>query len=207
MRAGFYSYAAGFRNRGLQTFCPYPTHKDHQIQRWTVSKKSVDIGGRRKLGWSMPSIIVEKLDAAGAITAHPFQYYPCIRFRYSFQAPTILADGTTQIYGLRDAVALVDTGADLNLIRRDLIPNDTTPVQTVTSLGVNGSTREEIFSVSLYLAEADMVHSTGVMSWTPANNPPYNMIVGRKFLQMCRFEFDRHKGIRSIEFGANPEAV
>ncbi|MEO1405378.1 MAG: hypothetical protein AAFV54_02660 [Pseudomonadota bacterium] len=155
----------------------------------------------------MPNIPVEKLDQNGALTTHPFQYYPCVRLRFSFQSPVALPGGGHRINGLMDAVALIDTGADFNLIRTELIPTNLQPVETVNSLGVNGVTQERNYEVCLFIREADMVHNTGIVSWSPTNTPPYNMILGRKFLQMCRFEFDRHNGIGSLEFENNPNAV
>lgn len=155
----------------------------------------------------MSFIPVSKLDDTGAVTDHPFKYYPCLKLRYSFQWPTTGADGRLNINGLHHAWALIDTGADYNLVRASRIPPTAELVETVTSFGVNGKSLERIYHIAFFLQEADHIHTSGAISWSPSNDPPYDLILGRKFLQMCTFTYDRHNGIAGLQYAANPHAI
>lgn len=155
----------------------------------------------------MTTINVLKLDHLGNPTNHPYAYYPCIRLRYSFQASFAEPNGRRGLNGIVTALAMIDTGADLNLIKSDLIPSSASPVETVTNYGVNGATQERNYEVTFHLPEFDAFHQTGIISWSPGNNPPYDVILGRKFLQMCRFEFDQHEGIQNLTYSNNPHAI
>jgi hypothetical protein len=148
---------------------------------------------------------VHKLDAFGQET-NSFRGAPCIDLSYSFNH-AVPRDGGIYIDGLRQIRALLDTGADTNLLDSNLFPSHVHPVEHIISVGVTGQETAANYDVTLYLREFDLVQTTGVLAMKPQVSRPFQMILGRKFLQTTRFVFDGRRGLSELEFVENPEAV
>lgn len=150
---------------------------------------------------------VKKLDKNGNVIDHPYKYFPCIDIKYTFDKPVKKSDGLLHVSGLKSCKALIDTGADYNLIRKDRIPKSLKSIEKISNYGVNGVTSENNYEVCFHIPEADSFSQTGIISWSPIQNTPYEIILGRKFLQQCSFHFDRHNGISEIIWNHNKNAI
>jgi hypothetical protein len=136
---------------------------------------------------------VTLLDASGGITTG-HAGLPCIRLRYSFRPPEIVGN-ETRLYELRDAWALLDTGADWNLIYADLIPTDNPAIDRVISRGIGGKEHVNNHRVWFHFDSIDLSQATGIMAMKRGAYSPYDLILGRKFLQTTRFVYDLVRGV------------
>lgn len=124
---------------------------------------------------------------------------PCIDIRYSFSSPTLGEDGVWRLNDLSDAVALIDTGADLNLIDETLVPDWAAPKWQTMNHSVNSSSLADTHNVTLHIAQASFMLTTDFLTM-PAAPRQYGIILGRKFLQNVRFRYDGAAGISDFTF-------
>lgn len=129
---------------------------------------------------------------------------PCIQIRYTFSKP-VQTDVGIQCTDLRSVWALLDTGADWNLIHEDLIPHSYPIIDQLTNTGIGGSVPTTNHQVWFMVDPTDMVHATGIMSMKRLGAPPYDLILGRKFLQCTRFTYDLVNGC-TLEMITNDHA-
>lgn len=149
------------------------------------------------------TLSVEWLLPTGEPTDHPFNGEPCVSVGISFEKPTPHESGGALLTGIKHIKALIDTGAQWNMIDCTLVQEaGSKPVETVMSYGVNGSsiiTNHEI-SMMFFGKDSNMLHKTGAGTLDlRGRTVPYRMILGRKFLQMTRFRYDGVRGIKEIE--------
>jgi hypothetical protein len=145
---------------------------------------------------------VRRLLPTGQETDHPFNGEPCINIGVSFQKAKSTPQGSL-LENITQVVALIDTGAQWNLIDEDLVKASASPVlETLTNHGAVGSSVITNHAVSLmfYGDTANLLHETGAGTISlKSRTVPWRIILGRKFLQSTRFEYDRVHGIREIE--------
>ena len=154
----------------------------------------------------MARIPVASLDENGTPSSSPFKVAPCISIRYSFEKPILKEDGVYTISGLNRVWALIDTGADYNMLDDNLLQNNIYPIQNVVTHGVNGASTSLNYEITLHPDGSSHFHRTGVLSMPHRPDRPWRMILGRKFLQCTKFTYDADKGIQSLEFFNNPNA-
>ena len=108
---------------------------------------------------------------------------------------------------LKDAWALIDTGADFNVIDETLVPIGLSSLQVIANSGVTGVHMGQNYPVTLFIPEWDRAVNTGVVTMPPSARP-YQMILGRKFLQNAHFQWDGAAGgIQDLEWMDNPAAL
>lgn len=130
---------------------------------------------------------------------------PCIQIRYTFTQPVQTAAGF-QCTNLRTVWALLDTGADWNLIHEDLLPQSYPILDQLTNTGIGGSVPTTNHGVWMYLDPIEIIHTTGIMTMKRTGMPPYDLILGRKFLQCTRFTYDLVSGC-TLEWITNLQAL
>lgn len=140
------------------------------------------------------------------VVVNTFHGAPCVRVAYSFEKPTISANGRHELTGLKRCLALIDTGADWNCIHEDLIPPHATAIEEIVNEGVGGLHKAKNYAFTLHPDGVDCFHSAGVISM-PRTARPFDIILGRKFLQCTRFVWDGCNGIVQMEYFPNPEAI
>lgn len=107
---------------------------------------------------------------------------------------------------MRCVWALIDTGAEYNLLDECLFQEHIVPIQDVITHGVNGTTTSQNYEITLHPDNASSFHITGVLSMPHRLDRPWRMILGRKFLQCTKFTYDAHNGIQNLDFFDNPNA-
>lgn len=153
----------------------------------------------------MTNIPVRHINLAGE-SCGTFWSAPCIEIQFSFQIPAQSENGTWRLEGLQKAIALIDTGADLNVIDERMVPPGAQPTSQQMSHGVNASAPAAAYNITLYVAESRHMLTTNFLSMPPGPRQ-YNMILGRKFLQNVRFQYDGMIGISHLSFFDNDHAV
>ena len=149
---------------------------------------------------------VVRLDNEGNPSDDPVFGHPCIRIGYSF-APAVEEEDGFALPGVSYVHALIDTGSDINAMDEALFGEVESPAQTtVTSFGVTGSSKLTVHEVSFYIPEAKTIHRTGAAKWRPDRTVtrPYQIILGRLFLQSVRFTYDGAGGITALEVFKDP---
>jgi hypothetical protein len=139
----------------------------------------------------------------GIVSDHPFNGEPCINVGVSFQKAKAthrgsLLENITQIF------ALIDTGAQWNLVDEELVKQNNSPIlETLTNQSAVGSATITNHALSLMLYGAggvNLLHETGAGTIDlRGRHVPYRMILGRKFLQATRFNYDSIRGITEME--------
>ena len=144
-------------------------------------------------------IPVRYLLPSGLVTADTIKGEPCIQLKVSFQKPTPVQGGFW-VGGLIPVIALIDTGAEWNLVDKTLVALHGSPaIETLVNHGIVGSALITNHAVTLHLAEASMNHQTGAATVDLSGRAvPWQMILGRKFLQIARFTYDHAAGIKEI---------
>lgn len=153
---------------------------------------------------------VEWLLHDGRPTAHPFDGAPCIELGVSFRPPTQVAGGAI-LNGITKVKALIDTGAQWNLVDEELVRAHNPPVlDRLVNHGVAGSaimTNHPVWFM-IYSGAGNMMHGTGAGTISLKGKPsPWRVILGRKFLQGARFAYDGAAGIRELEILVNANLV
>jgi hypothetical protein len=157
-----------------------------------------------------PSVPVMRLDESGSITDDPVMGRPCIRLGYSF-APPVERSGRFELEGIKYVIGLIDTGADINLLDEALFDETVgESVQRIKGIGYAGNASDvDLYKITLWMPEVQVMQNSGVGKWCRGhtNPPPYQMILGRKFLQCVRFTYDGTNGITSFVPFHNPRAI
>jgi hypothetical protein len=148
---------------------------------------------------------VLRLLPTGQETDHPFNGEPCINVGVSFQKAKSTPQGAL-LENITQVIALIDTGAQWNLIDEDLVKASASPIMEIlTNHGAVGSSviTNHAISLMLFGTTANLLHETGAGTINlKGRTVPWRMILGRKFLQGTRFEYDNVKGIGEIEIFA-----
>jgi|SRR5450759_563342 hypothetical protein len=153
---------------------------------------------------------VHWLSPDGSQSSHPVNGEPCIKVGISFQSP--VAEGKQlRLNAITWAYALLDTGAQWNLVEEKLVHERQSPaLETLTNHGATGSATITNHAVALFLKGTpdDLIHNTGAGTIDlSARKVPWRMILGRKFLQTTRFSYNSTQGIKEIELIQDPNIV
>ena len=141
--------------------------------------------------WTVP---VTHLDAHGLPSADHVHAPPCVELLYSF-APVSMAEVAT--FEGR-CWALIDTGADINLIEQTLVPAHARFNANIRNVGVSGASEATVYLADMLLCGSEKSFTTQ-FSTANLGASPYRMILGRLFLRHTRFRYDGPSGITAIE--------
>ncbi|TAJ54073.1 MAG: hypothetical protein EPO54_01425 [Brevundimonas sp.] len=141
--------------------------------------------------WTVP---VQHLDANGLASADHVHAPPCVELLYSF-APVVIG-GVATFEGR--CWALIDTGADINLVDQSLVPVHARFNANVRNVGVSGEAMARVYLADMLLCGSEKSFTTQ-FSTTNLGTSPYRMILGRLFLRHTRFRYEGLSGITSIE--------
>lgn len=147
------------------------------------------------------TVPVLHLDASGRPSTDAHRALPLVKVRFSWQ-PIRHEGGRAHVEGLRDTLALIDTGCDYSLLSHRFFEGCGPPVETWRHTGL-GVVSEETTSheITMFFPPADILTRCGVMrSSAIPENSPFQMILGRHFLKMTRFVYDGPAGIQRLEF-------
>jgi len=147
-------------------------------------------------------LTVRRLLPNGEETEHPVHGEPCVNIGVSFEKAKQTPEGAL-LGGITQVIALIDTGAQWNLIDSDMVRASGSPaLETLVNHGAAGSAMITNHSISLMLygTSGNMLHNTGAGTIDlKGRTVPWRMILGRKFLQMTRFTYNGVEGIAEIE--------
>ncbi len=119
---------------------------------------------------------------------------PCVAVQFSFGldiAQTGASEGA--------AMALIDTGADLCVIDRSLVPPHAQLQRAMPSISVEGIGVTSVYLIEMLLRGTGKSFVTQIVAAEASQGRAHQMILGRNLLREFRFEFDRHDGIRWID--------
>lgn len=150
------------------------------------------------------------LSPTGSETLHPIDGQPCLYIGVSFKESET-REGGHFLPGITWVYALIDTGAQWNLVDERLVKENNSPsLESLRNEGVTGSEMITNHAVAFFLrGEPDsMIHSTGAGTVDLSRRKvPWRVILGRKFLQLCHFSYDGTQGIRELTFAEHPLAL
>lgn len=134
------------------------------------------------------------VDPAGGLAAEPWQGKPCIRvvFHYDTKAGT----GERVIYGVKETVALLDTGANLIFADPTLIAGAGCPaVGTATVAGATSTIQSTTHSAHLlFPAFGTQIGITAVSTPLLQQGRAYGLILGMRFLEFGTLHLDFPRG-------------
>lgn len=128
-----------------------------------------------------------------------FMGAPCVDLQYTFEPTARLENGSTQLVGLHQCWALIDTGADLCTIDASLIPASVNPIEYLEHSGVNGSERAGNYELSIFFPQTSWTVQLGAVAMAHRSYRPYGMILGRRFLELVTFAWNGADGIVAME--------
>lgn len=146
------------------------------------------------------------IDPQNASASNFVKADPCIRVGFFFDVD--VSEGRTNQINCTPAWALLDTGADDVYVDRTLIEKHAPPIAagghavTVNNAAGSKAYRGSIFIIEetrvidMYVVERDFV--------AEARN--FKIVLGRRFLQFCRFESDGPTQRATIKIGQNRSA-
>lgn len=139
-------------------------------------------------------VSVTHLNGRGEVSSDHVLAAPCVEVLFSF---TTGLTGSVTYEG--KVWALIDTGADMNLIDVALIPDHATRNAAIQTRGIGGVVPATVYLVDLSLVGSATALTTQVIEWHQGTSSPYRIILGRHFLRHTRFVYDRSNGISSLD--------
>lgn len=137
---------------------------------------------------------VTHLNGRGEVSSDHVLAAPCVEVLFSF---TTGLTGNVTYEG--KVWALIDTGADMNLIDVALIPQHATRNAAIETRGISGATSATVYLADLSLVGSGTALTTQVLEWHQRAGAPYRVILGRHFLRHTRFIYDRMNGITALD--------
>ncbi len=141
--------------------------------------------------WTVP---VAHLDAQGVPSADHIKAPPCVELLYSF---TPVATAEVATFEGR-CWALIDTGADINLIDQSLVPTHAQFNASICNVGVSGESEAKVYLTDMLLCGSEKSFTTQ-FSTADFGASPFRVILGRLFLRHTRFRYEGALGITSLE--------
>jgi hypothetical protein len=156
----------------------------------------IDVTSPSSSGADMPLTlnVLQSPAGDGGVAGPPF-----LQLQYTFASP-VERHGETFLADLKSQSALIDTGADYNLIDHSLIPTGATPERYVHSAGVHGEiVHAPLYPIRFYFVEAEHCILSQVIG-ADLSNTGTKILLGRLFLAKTRFTYDGPRGgIRLLE--------
>lgn len=148
----------------------------------------------------MAILPVNYLDAHGNDVGDTINAYPCVRLSMSFREVFDAAGNQKNLEDVFPIVAVIDTGAQISSIMIDRVPSWAAPEASVGSIGITGAGISHIHRACIWVAEAKWIASGVLFGTMPRmNNVPFDVILGREFLQNTNFDYDGRRGITWLE--------
>lgn len=114
---------------------------------------------------------------------------------------------TLNVSGYYKTWALIDTGADADLIDKTLASELNLPIIRQSNVQGNFSAnKQNVFHANLYMKDANFIIQATPMEMTFVEKREFRLVLGRRSLQHCRFQYDGHATSLKMQFEVNYNA-